>query len=286
MASLDSDLQSLHGVDINTLTGVHDLAVSKLVEKLSTDTDTMSLASIAKKMRQESYSEVYTDAELKREQIGIDNFGARLNAYLDSVLPGATTATKKILLSNIKTRFGFDAISAKLDTRKKSIKAIAGYFDSTKFSPFSIGSTQALMTTERGDKNHPYDGDEGGILELVADNFIKKSLEKAANENTVNPKKYPKYSSYNLKRIALKAFSDVFTADSEKFEDDDWILTNSISVFGDDEIETSGIFANRDLDLTEGTNTKMYQQFIKRYEYLLKNSNSQLENHVKTKVTK
>ena len=287
MSNLDSDLQSLHGINIDTLTGVHNLAVSKLVEKLSTGKDTQSLASTAKAMRQESYSEVYTDDELKRAEIGIDNFGTRLNAYLDSVLPGATTATKKILLSNIKTRFGFDDINAKLDTRKKTIKAIAGYFDSSKkFSPFSIGSTQALMTTERADKDHPYDGNEGGILEVIADNFIEKALKKAEDENTVNPKKYPKYSSYNLKRIALKAFSDVFTADNEALEDDDWILTKSISIFGDDEIETSGIFANRDLDLTEGTNTKMYQQFIKRYEYLLKNSNSQLENHVKTKVTK
>lgn len=286
MSNLDSDLQSLHGINIDTLTGVHNLAVSKLVEKLSTDTDTMSLASTAKAMRQESYTEVYTDAELKRAEIGIDNFGASLNSYLDDVLPGATTATKKILLSNIQTRFGFDEITAKLDKRKKSIKAIAGYFDSTKFSPFSIGSTQALITAERGDEDHPYDGNEGGILEVIADNFIKKSLEKAANENTVNPKNYPKYSSYNLKRIALKAFSDVFTADNEKLEDDDWVLTKSISVFGDDEIETTGIFANRDLDLTAGTNPEAYTQFIDRYAALLKGSNSQLENHVKTKVTK
>jgi len=283
LTDLNGDLQELHGIDINTLTGIHDLAVSQVVKFISTDKDSMSLAETARQMRQETYSEVYTDKEITQATVNIDNFGSRLNSLLDKMLPGSSTNVKKTLLANLKTRFGFEDIQAKLDTRKKTIKATSGYFDSSQFTPFSIGSVQAMISNERGDKDNPYTGNEGAILEETATNFINKALAKAKKEATVIPTDFPNYSEYNLKRVAYKAFSEVFAADDEGLEDDDWIFNSS--PLGDDEIETTGVLGNRQIDIEAGTNPKAYSLFIKRYKSLLKSSSSQLKEHIKAKVS-
>ena len=286
IANLDADMQSVFGIDVNGLTGVHDLAVSQVIKYISNDESTRSLKVTADLMKDETYDDVYTEEELKRASVGIASFGKRLNTLLDDILPGATTNTKGNLLNNIETRLGFDEIRDKLDKRKKTIIATSEYFLSTAHNPFHIDSAQALISEERSDKNYPYGGDEGALLEETANSFIKAAQDKAMKEGTVNPKDYPNYSKRQLTKVALKAFSDVFVADEESFEHDDWVIATSISGFGDDEIETMGIFGNTGVDLSSGTNPRAYSEFIKRYETLLQHSKAELLEVIDSKVKK
>ena len=286
ITNLDADMQSVFGIDVNGLTGVHDLAVSQVIKYISNDESTRSLKVTADLMKDETYDDVYTEEELKRASVGIASFGKRLNTLLDDILPGATTKTKENLLNNIETRLGFDEIRDKLDKRKKTIIATSEYFLSTAHNPFHIDSAQALISAERSDKNYPYGGDEGALLEETANSFIKAAQDKAMKEGTVNPKDYPNYSKRQLTKVALKAFSDVFVADEESFEHDDWAIATSISGFGDDEIETMGIFGNTGVDLSSGTNPRAYSEFIKRYETLLQHSKAELLEVIDSKVKK
>ena len=275
MANIDADLAKLRGISLDKVAPVHELAVGKLISDLDTNPASASISETAKLMRHEKYNEVYTDAEIKRAQIGIDSFGDRVNDYIDAAIPGASDKTKETLIANVKTRLGFEAIEARLDKRRTRLNTVDTFFKSKDYRDKSIGSLSALLTDEE------YKGDEHVYLRDTAKNFINAALKKANDENTYKYSDNPDFDTSRTKEIARKAFSQAFDADVEEGEYDDWIFNSS--EFGDDEIETEGIFSSTDVDLNAGTNTAAYLRFMKTFKALMHDAQLQLDSNVNKK---
>jgi hypothetical protein len=270
--SLNRLSTQLAGIDPNRLTAVHDSMANHVIRGLGdiniSDVkggNASSLQTTVEGLRKMDYGKM-TREDIVEQQQDMHAFGQRLNMLLDTVIPNVSSATKKHMYENIRTRLDLDKFESKLAKRKKEIQVAESFKQSTKFNKLATTDVHALVA----DENY------GGVEPIQMADQVSAFLDSALaaykgnkGEDALNP--------HTLRQIALKVFGNIMTADVEIEKADDWILGDGGWV-DDTELEyTTDDDGRISVKISEPGNATIYRKFkreLKKATGMFKNARS------------